>query len=262
MAAWRASISACGVALATAASPAIASPIAELEALLRAQAAAPRAERPGGLLPGIEPAAVSDPAALPWRYAVLDRNVRTASIDPQTPTAPASKPAADSDFNGAVGCVVTGTVGTTIAALGGGLNTINLIGGGIVGAINPVTFYVSLVGVVFISFCQLGQALTPLYLHMTAPAAPEPVIGVPEVVAPPALDDLPEFRRSPQPVEPRPGVPMVRAADRPTPMLPQAVPASPRAPRDCVRDRRSISLALTAITHGAAIPPRCSGSLI
>ncbi|BBK38272.1 hypothetical protein STAQ_33500 [Allostella sp. ATCC 35155] len=202
---------------------------------------------------------MSDPAALPWRYAVLDRNVRTASIDPQTPTAP--KPAAASDFNGAVGCVVSGTVGTTIAALGGGLNTINLIGGGIVGAINPVTFYVSLVGVVFISFCQLGQALTPLYLHMTAPAAPEPVIGVPEVVAPPALDDLPEFRRSPQPVEPRPGVPMVRAADRPA-LLPQAIPVSPPAPRDCVQDRRSISLALTAITHGAAIPPRCSGSLI
>lgn len=261
MAAWRASVSACGVVLATAAAPAIASPIAELEALLRAQAAVPPAERAVGRLPGIEPAAVSDPAALPWRYAVLDRNVRTASIDPQTPTAPAAKPGGDSDFNGAVGCVVTGTLGTTVAALGGGLNTINLIGGGIVGAINPVTFYVSLVGVVFISFCQLGQALTPLYLHLTAPAAPEPVIGVPEVIAPPPLDNLPEFRRSPQPVEPRPGVPMVRASDRPA-LLPQAIPASPPALRDCVRDRRSISLALTAITHGAAIPPRCSGSLI
>lgn len=253
MAAWRASLGACGLALV--ATSAAASPIAELEALLRAQA---KAQAPAARS-GFEPAATVVRDGLPWNYAVVerDRNVRSAAIDPHTPIA--TPPAeTSSDLSSSVGCVVGGTVGATIASLGGGLNTINMIGGGVVSAINPVTFYVSLVGVVFISFCQLGQALTPLYLHLTAPTPPEPVIGPPQAAPPPALDNLPDFRRNP-PLEHRPGVPMVRAADRPG----EWVTTPPRRDqRDCVQDRRSIRLAMSAITHGAAIPPSCSGSLI
>src|SRR5690606_24244998 len=114
-----------------------------------------------------------------------------------------------------------------------------------------------LIGVVFVSFCQLGQALTPLYTYLTTPTPPpEPVIGPPRAVPP--LDNLPDFRRTP-PAESRPGVPMVRAAEQPGAWAP-AVPAVDR--RDCVPERRPIRLAMSAITHGAAIPPRCSGSLI
>jgi hypothetical protein len=89
------------------------------------------------------------------------RDLRRVAVDPQAVTAPPAPAESDRDFHGSVGCVVAGTVGPTLAGLGGGLNTVNLIGGGIVSAINPVTFYVSLMGVVFVSFCQLGQALAP-----------------------------------------------------------------------------------------------------
>ena len=252
MAAWRASLGACGIVAATAGMAVAGSPIADLETLLKQQAAAGSA---------IAPIARRDDS-LPWSPAVLERrDLRRVAVDPQAVTAPPAPAESDRDFHGSVGCVVAGTVGTTIAGLGGGLNTVNLIGGGIVSAINPVTFYVSLMGVVFVSFCQLGQALAPLYVYMTTPTPPaEPAIGVPQFLPQPPqpLDNLPDFRRG-VPYESRPGVPMVRAVDRPAEWVP-ATPAAER--RDCVQDRRSIRLAMSAITHGAAIPPRCSGSLI
>lgn len=268
MAAWRASVGAWAMVVASATSAAAASPIAELERLLQQEQASQRTSvRTADSGWVVSPAAQNGPAgqqsnAYPWNYAVLerDRNFRRAAIDPQTPSMAVAPPAeSNSEFNNSVGCIVGGALGTTVASLAGGLNTVNLIGGGIVSAVNPVTFYVSLMGVVFVSFCQMGQALTPLYTYLTTPTPPEPIIGVPELVPEPQqpLDNLPDFRRG-VPYESRPGVPMVRAADQPV----EWVPVDPAPRRNCVQDRRSIRLAMSAMIHGEVIPPSCSGSLI
>ncbi|BBK30460.1 hypothetical protein EDC65_2098 [Stella humosa] len=255
MTAWRGALGALGIVVAAATPAVAASPIAELEQLLLREQAQPAAPARN-----VRPIAsqIDRKPGLPWNYAVIERdpNLRRAAIDPLTPVAPSAQaPDASSELKNSVGCIVGGTLGATVASLAGGTNTINLIGGGIVSAINPVTFYVSMVGVVFVSFCQLGQALTPLYVYMTTPSAPaEPIIGAPQMERPP--QDLPDFRRG-VPYESRPGVPMVRAADQPAGWA-----AEPPARGNCVRDRRSIRLAMAAMVHGEVIPPRCSGSLI
>jgi hypothetical protein len=86
-----------------------------------------------------------------------------------------------------VACLATGGV-ATLAALGfGWQNVTNLISGGVVPAAGPGAVALGLFGVVFASFCAIGQALTPLYLDLvhdvqlpptlppagTAPSAPE-----------------------------------------------------------------------------------------
>lgn len=73
-----------------------------------------------------------------------------------------------------VGCAIGGTSGTVLAAWAGGENLVNVIAGGLVAPANAVVLYTGLVGVVFASFCAIGQALTPLYLHLTEPPAPPP----------------------------------------------------------------------------------------
>ena len=54
-----------------------------------------------------------------------------------------------------------------LAALGfGWQNVTNLISGGVVPAAGPGAVALGLFGVVFTSFCAIGQALTPLYLDI------------------------------------------------------------------------------------------------
>jgi hypothetical protein len=60
-----------------------------------------------------------------------------------------------------LGCLIVGTAGLGIALSADGVNLINVIAGGIVNPANQVVLYTSLVGVVFASFCAVGQALTP-----------------------------------------------------------------------------------------------------
>lgn len=64
-----------------------------------------------------------------------------------------------------MGCLVSGTGGTVAAMIAGGENLVNVIAGGVVSASNPVVLYTGLFGVVFASFCAIGQALTPLYIQ-------------------------------------------------------------------------------------------------
>ena len=65
-----------------------------------------------------------------------------------------------------VACLVTGGT-ATLAALGfGWQNVTNLISGGVVPAAGPGAVALGLFGVVFTSFCAIGQALTPLYLDI------------------------------------------------------------------------------------------------
>lgn len=71
-----------------------------------------------------------------------------------------------------IGCLVTGSIGTVGAVVAGGENLVNIIAGGVVAPQNRAVLYIGIVGVVFASFCAIGQALTPLYLHMVEPASP------------------------------------------------------------------------------------------
>ncbi|MGE0713861.1 MAG: hypothetical protein AB7P02_00330 [Alphaproteobacteria bacterium] len=76
------------------------------------------------------------------------------------------------DLQQSVGCVIAGTGATALALAAGAENLVNVVSGGLVTSANPVVLYMGVVGVVFASFCSLGQALTPLYLYFTEPATP------------------------------------------------------------------------------------------
>lgn len=106
-----------------------------------------------------------------------------------------------------IGCVVTGTAGVAAAVAAGGENLINIIAGGIVVPQNRAVLYIGLAGVVFASFCAVGQALTPIYLYYTEP--PEPAAPTQSVV------------REPQPA-------VLRTGTEPAPSCSGAGCAAPR----------------------------------
>lgn len=91
-----------------------------------------------------------------------------------------------------MGCLVTGSAGTTAALFAGGENLVNVIAGGVVSAANPVVLYVGLFGVVFASFCAVGQALTPLYIQYVE--GPQPIVPPPSPNMPASPSMLPNAR--------------------------------------------------------------------
>ncbi len=104
---------------------------------------------------------------------LADRAVLYAkSYGPGFPSLDDEAPKASEGWSDSVkqsmGCLVGGTTGTTLAMLAGGENLVNIIAGGIVPAANPLALSIGVVGVVFASFCAVGQALTPLYLEYFA----------------------------------------------------------------------------------------------
>ena len=103
----------------------------------------------------------------------------TALLLPALPTRaqPAPAPAAEEpsmEVMKSFGCLATGT-GGTLAAIGfGPENLVNLVSGGIVTPANSAVLAIGVVGVVFASFCTVGESLTPSVLYMmdrTAPVA-------------------------------------------------------------------------------------------
>ena len=77
----------------------------------------------------------------------------------------------------ALGCLIAGTVGTGIAGLAGINNVVNVMAGGQVIASSNLALYTAVAGVIFGTFCAVGQALTPLYLVVSRtvpPPAPPP----------------------------------------------------------------------------------------
>jgi len=73
----------------------------------------------------------------------------------------------------ALGCLIAGSVGTGIAAMAGTRNVVHIIAGGHVMPASQLALYTAVVGVIFGTFCAVGQALTPLYLHV-ARSSPSP----------------------------------------------------------------------------------------
>jgi hypothetical protein len=77
-----------------------------------------------------------------------------------------------------LGCLVGGIAGTGAALAAGGVSVINIVAGGLVPVNSNLALGTALVGVVFASFCAVGQALTPaaimLYNNSIAPPQPDP----------------------------------------------------------------------------------------
>lgn len=96
----------------------------------------------------------------------------------------ASGDAGVSEYDLSLGCIVGGTAGTALSMSAGGMNVVNLIAGGLVPASSPVAMFVAIGGVVFASFCSVGQALTPTVMATYAYfVPPEPVFGGPAMDA-------------------------------------------------------------------------------
>mgnify|MGYP006277858723 CR=1 FL=1 len=74
------------------------------------------------------------------------------------------EPLPESVSNG-LGCLFFGSTATAITAYVGSENIVNLIAGGIVPVTSSVALSIGVIGVVFSSFCTIGQALTPLVLY-------------------------------------------------------------------------------------------------
>jgi len=96
----------------------------------------------------------------------------------------------DDSVKQSAGCLLGGAVGTSMALYAGAENLVNVIAGGVVASANPMVLYTGVFGVVFASFCAIGQALTPLYLHYVDRADPEPALppqSAPQQIAPPYI---------------------------------------------------------------------------
>ena len=110
----------------------------------------------------------------PLRAALLS----AALLLPALPTyaqTPIAQPATEDlsmEVMKSLGCLATGT-GGTLAAIGfGPENLVNLVSGGIVTPANSAVLAIGVVGVVFASFCTVGESLTPSVLYFTDRAAP------------------------------------------------------------------------------------------
>lgn len=111
--------------------------------------------------------AASQASGLLGQAVLLAKSYGPGSQTPQ-PEAPSEAGGWSDGAKQSMGCLMGGTVGTTAALIAGGENLVNIIAGGIVPAGNPVALYVGLFGVVFASFCAVGQALAPLYVDYFA----------------------------------------------------------------------------------------------
>jgi hypothetical protein len=144
-----------------------------------------------------EPAMAVQPES-PWLYLSIapDQIVsaRRANPDPspnlilsnmisQLPQAPDKLVPAAAGSNReliaqSVACLAVGSLASAATLLVGWQNVTNLIsGGGSVPGATPSVVALGVFGVVFTSFCAIGQALTPLYLHYfpePSPAASRP----------------------------------------------------------------------------------------
>lgn len=90
----------------------------------------------------------------------------------QAPVAPPATEAPSLELQKSFGCLASGTAGT-LAAIGfGPENLVNLVSGGIVTPANSAVLAIGVVGVVFASFCSVGESLTPSVLYMADHAAP------------------------------------------------------------------------------------------
>ncbi len=110
----------------------------------------------------------------PVRAALLSATLLLPALPTHAQT-PIAQPATEDlsmEVMKSFGCLATGT-GGTLAAIGfGPENLVNLVSGGIVTPANSAVLAIGVVGVVFASFCTVGESLTPSVLYFTDRAAP------------------------------------------------------------------------------------------
>ena len=124
--------------------------------------------------------------------AVLYAKSYGPGVQPPESEAPKAEEGWSDSVKQSMGCLIGGSTGTGLAILAGGENLVNIIAGGIVPAGNPLALYVGVAGVVFASFCAVGQALTPLFLEY---ATEVPFVGhTPLTPFPARPGNLPDAR--------------------------------------------------------------------
>lgn len=97
-----------------------------------------------------------------------------AAQETASPMAPPKAPREiPDDVRSAWACVAGGSAGTAAALAAGAENLINVVAGGVVAPSNRSVMVLGLAGVVFTTFCTLGQQLLPLvdYYAPWGPAA-------------------------------------------------------------------------------------------
>lgn len=108
----------------------------------------------------------------PLRAALLSAALLLPALPTHAQPAPAADPEPSMEVMKSFGCLATGTTGT-LAAIGfGPENLVNLVSGGIVTPANSAVLAIGVVGVVFASFCTVGESLTPSVLYMMDRTAP------------------------------------------------------------------------------------------
>lgn len=106
------------------------------------------------------------------RAALLSAALLLPALPTHAQPAPAADPEPSMEVMKSFGCLATGT-GGTLAAIGfGPENLVNLVSGGIVTPANSAVLAIGVVGVVFASFCTVGESLTPSVLYMMDRTAP------------------------------------------------------------------------------------------
>ncbi|CAK0747976.1 membrane hypothetical protein [Gammaproteobacteria bacterium] len=88
----------------------------------------------------------------------------TLSDSPDSPGAGAE--VMSPEVKASFGCMLLGTTATVATAMIGAENLVNLVAGGAVAPSNSAVLVIGVVGVVFSSFCTIGQVLTPSVLYM------------------------------------------------------------------------------------------------
>lgn len=128
-------------------------------------------------------AADADANAVPAARSPLAQLVAPASfrpnILPRSPYEPRPQEGSlfdsrfiDMSYAQAIGCISTATLATGATLLSGPGNVMSLLTGGKLLVPDGTTFSVGLLGIVFVSFCSIGQALTPLYIEVLYSGAP------------------------------------------------------------------------------------------
>lgn len=112
---------------------------------------------------------VSHALAAETHQAPINQNALYTLVDKTATPAPGLQhPPMSEQVQSSYGCFLTGSAGMAAAVAFGGENLANLIAGGIVAPLNPAVLAIGLLGVVFASFCTVGQALTPMALDLVS----------------------------------------------------------------------------------------------
>ncbi len=104
-------------------------------------------------------------APLPTHAAIEDG--ATGSDHGGIPVARRPRLITEEALEASYGCLIGGVSGISAALAVGPQNLVNVVAGGIVTPASPAVLAVGMMGVIFASFCTVGQALTPMALDLS-----------------------------------------------------------------------------------------------